>query len=260
MSVPARMLVSAPVLVPVRAPDEVVSVGVAPPPEDGELDADEAGVEGVVLAGVDAVPVTLGSADWDGLGVLAGQGELDAVAAAVLVLVALVLVVVAAFVVVLLTAPALWVPVAVAVAVALVLPPASALRLDAPLAGLLVLPLAGLLTELAGTAFGVDFADSAAADAESVGHALDVPLLWPTALAPWLVPPTAVSAGLADPATPWAPSLALELAIPTTAEPSWTTAPRSGGTARATPMANTAQAAARAGRSSPYRQSRCCRG
>ena len=38
--------------------------------------------------------------------------------------------------------------------------------------------------------------------------------------------------------------------------PSWTKAWRSGGTARATPMANTAQAAARAGRSSPSRQSR----
>jgi len=52
--------------------------------------------------------------------------------------------------------------------------------------------------------------------------------------------------------------LVLELEIPT-AELSWLKAWRSGGTASATPMANTTQAAARAGRSSPYRQSRGCR-
>ena len=50
----------------------------------------------------------------------------------------------------------------------------------------------------------------------------------------------------------------LELVIPT-AEPSVTKASRSGGTDRATPMANTAQATARAGRSHPYRQSRSSR-
>jgi hypothetical protein len=55
------------------------------------------------------------------------------------------------------------------------------------------------------------------------------------------------------------PPPVLELEIPTTAEPSWTNASRSGDTASTMPMANTAQAAAMAGRSSPYRQSRCCR-
>jgi hypothetical protein len=50
----------------------------------------------------------------------------------------------------------------------------------------------------------------------------------------------------------------LEMGIPT-ALLSETKAPRSGGTDSATPMANTTQAAARAGRSSPYRQSRGCR-
>jgi hypothetical protein len=41
-----------------------------------------------------------------------------------------------------------------------------------------------------------------------------------------------------------------------TAELRWTKACRSGATARATPMANTTQAIAMAGRSSPSRQSR----
>ena len=60
------------------------------------------------------------------------------------------------------------------------------------------------------------------------------------------------------PFSPWTPLEVLELEIPT-AVPSVTKASRSGGTARATPMANTAQAAARAGRSHPYRQSRSSR-
>src|SRR5580704_1555844 len=52
------------------------------------------------------------------------------------------------------------------------------------------------------------------------------------------------------------PLLPWELVPIPTAEPSWTKAWRSGGTARATPTANTAQAAARPDRSSPYRPSR----
>ena len=160
-------------------------------------------------------------------------------------------------------AVALAVPVAVDVAAAVevspgpVLPP-TGLPLDPLSVGLLGGLLAALLT---GVTLGVtDLAGVAAADDGEVGaHTVVSALLWaaevppgPTLLAP---EPNWVPA----PFTLGAPLLVLGLASPT-AVPSCTKAWRSGGNASATPMANTAQAAARAGRSSPYRQSRCCRG
>ena len=57
------------------------------------------------------------------------------------------------------------------------------------------------------------------------------------------------------PVTPWELWLVWEEVIPT-ADSSWPKAWRSGGTASATPTANTTQAAARADRSSPSCQSR----
>ena len=67
-------------------------------------------------------------------------------------------------------------------------------------------------------------------------------------------PPADEDNGWPAPAAPGAPVLLRE--VNPTAEPKWTKAWRSGATASATPMANTAKATARAGRSSPSRQSR----
>ncbi len=248
--------------------DEVVSAGVAPP-GGGELDVGEAGVEGLVLTGADDVAVTLGDVALTlGLavaeGVTVAQG-FPAAVAAFLLPVALVLAFAEA-VVVLPAALALWVPVAVAVAVAVLvavavpLSPGLALPLAVLVPGLLLVPLGGVVTGLAGDTLGVtDLAGLAAAGDEDVGeHAVVFPLLRPAGVRPWLVPPPVEPAWLPDPATLGALVLMLEEEIPT-AEAIWTTASRSGGTARAKPMANTAQAAARAGRSSPYRQSRASR-
>jgi len=257
--------------------DEVVSVEVTPP-GGGELDVGETGVEGLVLTGADDValtlgdvaltlgdvPVTLGLAVAEGVTVAQG---FPAAVAAFLLPVALVLAVAEA-VVVLPAALALWVPVAVAVAVAVAvlvavavpLAPGLALPLAVLVPGLLLVPLGGVVTGLAGDTLGVtDLAGLAAAGDEDVGeHAVVFPLLRPAGVRPWLVPPPVEPAWLPDPATLGALVLMLEEEIPT-AEAIWTTASRSGGTARAKPMANTAQAAARAGRSSPYRQSRASR-
>jgi hypothetical protein len=123
----------------------------------------------------------------------------------------------------------------------------------------------GVLTELAGVSLGVAgvagvaaFVDVPAADdAEPDAHAIAGALPW-TAEVPVPAPPGTELAGVPSPFVLWLPALVLEMGIPT-ALLSETKAPRSGGTDSATPMANTTQAAARAGRSSPYRQSRCCR-
>jgi hypothetical protein len=164
-------------------------------------------------------------------------------------------------------AAALLVPVALTVLVAdaVLVAVAVPLSLGPPLAGLspglLLVPLGGLVTGLAGVTLGLTgLVGLAADDAEADGHAVAFPLLGPAEVRPWLAPPPDEPPRLPDPATPGTPWLVLVEEIPT-AEASWTKASRSGGTARATPMANTAQTAARAGRSSPYRQSRdCCRG
>jgi hypothetical protein len=208
----------------------------------------------VALTDVDPVGVTSGLAVLDG--VVVGQLVLVDVAACVLVLAFAGAVAVSLVVsVVLSVAGAVVVPVAVAVSLGPVLSLAGL-----SLGLLLVLPVGGLVTVLvgAGVALGVaDVAGLAAADDEEAdAHAVAVPLLWPAEARSWLPPPDE-PAWLPDPAAPGPLPLVLEEEIPT-AEASWTKASRSGGNARTTPMANTAQAIARAGRSSPSRHSRGC--
>ena len=258
-----------PVLVdPVSALPEAVSVGLvlAPPAGPCELDAGGAGVEELLPAVVDDA-VASGLAFLDGVAVPVWQGVAVAFAD-VLPFLALLLAFAEAVAVAVLVAVALAdpVPVAVAVGVAvvvslgLVLPPAVP-SLDPLSVALLGCPLAGLL---AGVPLGVaDLADlaglAAEDDAEPDTHAGVCLPLWVAEVLPGPVPLAPELYWVPAPLTLGTPLPVLELVIPT-AELSWATASRSGGTASATPMANTTHAAARAGRSSPYRQSRCCRG
>jgi len=253
-----------PVLVdPVSAPPEAVWVGlVLAPPLPDEFDAGGAGVE-ELLPGADEGTVALGLAAFDGVAVPAGQGVAVAFPDA-LPSFALVLAFTEAVEVAVLVAVALAdsVPVAVAADVAVVVSLGPVLPLTVPpLDPLSVALLGGLLagvtlgaTDLAG------LADLAAEDdCESGPHAVVCLLLWVAEVPPWPVPPAPELYWVPAPLTLGTPLPVLELEIPT-AELSWPRAWRSGGIASTTPMANTAQAAARAGRSSPYRQSRCCRG
>jgi hypothetical protein len=259
-----------PVLVDlVSALPGAVSVGLvlAPPAEPCELDADGAGGADVeeLLPGADEDPVALCWAAFDGVAVPARQGVAvgvpDAVPSFALALAFAGAVEVAVPVAVALADP---VPVAVAVGVAVVvslgpvLPPAVP-PLDPLSVALLGWPLAGLL---AGVPLGVaglaDLADLAAEDdAEPDPQAVGCLLLWVAEVPPGPVPPAPELYWVPAPLTLGTPLPVLELVIPT-AELSWATAWRSGGIASATPMANTTHAAARAGRSSPYRQSRGC--
>ena len=255
-----------PVLVdPVSAPPEAVSVGlVLAPPVPDELDAGGAGVE-ELLPGADEDTVALGLSAFDGVAVSVPAGHCDPVGLAdVLPPLALVLAFAEAVEVAVALADPVPVGVAVAVVVSLgpVLPltvppldPLSVALLDEPFAGLLAGVTFGV-TDLVGLA---DLAGLAAEeDGESDAHAVVGLLLWAAEVPPWPVPPGPELYWVPAPLTLGTPLLVLELEIPT-AELSWTKAWRSGGTASATPIANTTHAAARAGRSSPYRQSRCCR-
>ena len=262
-------VLDAPVLdAPATPPDELLSIGVGlVPPGVGELDADEAGVEGLALTDVDALAVTLGLVVLDGVRVEQG---VPVGVAAFLLPVALVL----AF------AEAVVVPVgggsgghgrrccrrasrrgAGAGAGAGTGAGTAAGRAAAGRAAAAGLPLGGLVNGVAGAGvtLGVTgLVDLAAADDEEVDwQAVGFSLLRPAKVRSWLAAPPDECTRLPDPAA-LPPPLALEEEIPT-AEPSWTKASRSGGTAKEIPMANTAQATARAGRSSPYRQSRGCR-
>ena len=252
---------------PVPAPPEAVPVGLVlvPSPGPGELDVGEAGVE-ELLPGVDEDTVALGLAFLGGVAVSVGH-SVGVAFADVLPLFALVLAFAEAVEVAVLVAVALAdpVPVAVAVDVAVLVPlgpvlPLAVPSLDPPSVALLAGPLAGLL---AGVTLGVvDLADlaglAAADDGEPDAHAVASLLLWVAEVPPWPVPPAPELYWVPAPLTLGTPLPVLELVIPTTAELSWTKACRSGGIASATPMANTTHAAARAGRSSPYRQSRGC--
>ncbi len=251
----------------------LVSLEVGKPVPDG-LD-----VDGLALVGV----MALGLAVFVGAGVEVGHGS--AVASAVfLAPVALAETVVVAsseaVVVGLLVAVPVGVGVAVAVAVAVLVAVVLSLGLAVRSAGLLLLPLlllllllvlvlvlvlAGLVAEPSGVTLGeADLAASCEGDGEGLdGHAVTSGLAWllGNGLA-WLLGkllglglPAEVPIGWPAPSVPCAPLLLWEEVIPT-AEPSWTKACRSGGKARATPMANTAQAAARPDRSKPVRQSR----
>jgi len=255
---------------PVSAPPEAVSAGLLLlPPEPAGLDGGEAGGEELVLAGAGEDALTLlGPAVLDGGAVVGGQGVPVALAGFLLPA-ALVLAFAEAAEVVLLVAVPVPVGVGVAVAVSLAL----ALSLAGlPLAPLPVAPVGWLLTELAGVLVGVtvgvsdllrsEFAGLVAApvdDGETDTHAGGSPLLPAAEVTPGPAPPAAGLAWVPPPFRLGALPPGLELVSPT-AELSPATAWRSGGNASATPTANTTQAAARAGRSSPYRQSRCCRG
>jgi len=219
------------------------------PPPAGGLDGGDTVVE--ELPPVGGVTVAWGLAVLDGCAELVcAQG--DRVAAAVRwPFVALLL----AFADAVELAPPVAPEVALAVPVTVTVTVCVAVAVALLLGPLLVLPLGGLLAELAGGALGVTEVAAAdglawACDGETDGHAVAGTPLGAAELPPWPVPVADPAPWLADPFRVGAPPLALEVEIPT-AEPSWTKAWRSGGTASATPMANTAQAAARAGRSSP---------
>jgi hypothetical protein len=252
-----------PVLVdPVSVPPEAVSVGlVLAPPVTGGLDVCEADVE-ELLPGVDEDAVALGLAAFDGVAVPVGQSVAVAFAD-VLPPFALVLAFAEAVEVAVLVALADPVPVSVAAGVAVVvslgpvLPP-TVPPLDPVSVALLGGLFAGVTLGVTGLAGLAGLADLAglAADDESVAHAV-ASLLLPVAEVPaWPAPPAPELYWVPAPLALGTPPPVPELEIPT-ALPSWTTASRSGGIASATPMANTTHAAARAGRSSPYRQSRC---
>ena len=123
----------------------------------------------------------------------------------------------------------------------------------------LVPPLGETVPEPADGTLGaalLDLADlDAPADEEGGGQAVACALLWLADELEGTAPPFAEPAALPEPARLGVSSLGLEVEIPT-ADPSETRASRSGGSARTTPMANTAQAAARTGLSRPSRQSR----
>ena len=147
----------------------------------------------------------------------------------------------------------LAVPVALAVLLAVVSVGVALL-----VAGLaLVLLLAGLLAVAAGVTVGLgDLLAVCEGDGEGLdAHAVAVALVRLLGMLLGVAPPTDELIGLApNPSVPGVPGLLCE--VNPTAEPICPKAWRSGGTARTTPMANTAQAAARADRSSPSRQSR----
>ena len=120
----------------------------------------------------------------------------------------------------------------------------------------LVLLLAGLVTVAAGGTLGLaDLVALFEGDGEELdGHAVTVTLGW--LLGMLLGADTAGRRGTAGGPIRSRPGLCAAVGGEPHRRLSWMKAWRSGGTARATPTANTAQAAARAGRSSPSRQSR----
>jgi hypothetical protein len=240
---------------------EMVSAGLLlVPPDPAGVDGGDAGGGELVLAGAGEDALTLGPAVLDGGGVVVGQGVPVALAGWLLP-VALALAFAEGVEVTLLVA----VPVPVAGGVGVAVSLALALSLAVlPLEPLAVAPAGWLLTELARAAVGGgDLPDCAGLtamavdDGEADTHAGDSPLLRAAELPPGPAPPAAELAWVPVPFRLGLLPLGLELENPT-AMASWPKASRSGGIASATPMAKTAQAAARAGRSSPYRQSRCC--
>ena len=232
------------------------------PFDAGEFDeepGDELDVPGLALVDPDADALTLGLAVLVGVGLALSLTQGVPVAAAVVfpaLFAALLLAVAEADVLALFVGLVVAAAVAVAVAVSLVallLSLGLALLLAAGL--LLVLPLAGLVTEPGAATLGVtDLLALAKRDGAGLGgHTVGFELLRPMAVVPWLRPLAAAPAGLPGPAWLGVPAVLREV-IPADWL-SWTRAWRIGGTARATPMANKAQAIARVGRSSPSRQS-----
>jgi hypothetical protein len=244
------LVLAAPVEVPPVWLPPLVSLEVGEPVPEG-LD-----VDGLVVVGVDvgvvAVLVAAGVEVWHGFVVamvlawLVGV-DVGVVASGEGVLVGLPVAVPVGLVV------GVAVPVLVAVVlVAVVLSPGLAVLS----AGLPVVLLAGLVAEASGVTLGeADLVAVSEGDGEGLGQAVAWALAWLLGTLLGLGLPAVVPICWPAPSVPWVPPLLWEEANPT-AVPSWTKACRSGGTARATPMANTAQAAARPDRSKPTRQSR----
>ncbi len=236
--------------------------------DDGGGDADVGDVAGLELPDAGAAGLILGAAVLAGPE-LAGQEGEPVAWAAFLLPVALVLAAVLPLAVAVDVAVALLLAVAVDVTLAEAVPVAEVLSLSLGLTlvlpllpGLpLTVPLAGAVPEPVGGTLGSTLLDLADLDvlAGEVGDRQTVAcaLLWLAAELEELAPPFAEPAALPAPFRVGVPWVGLEEVIPT-AELSWTKASRSGGRARTTPMANTAQAPARIGLSSPSRQSRCC--
>jgi hypothetical protein len=262
---------------PALAPPDAVLDAVLPvwltlvPLEVTELDADadgDADFDGLALVDVDADGVVVGFCSGALVGVVGGVGLLAhgvAVALAVVLLpVALVFALADAVEAVEALAEAVVGAVLVGVTVGLgvvvaVLAGVVSLGLVL-LVGLavvlLVVLLVGLVALAAGVTLGlVDLVALFKGDGEEVGeHAVAFALARLLEMLLGLTPPADADGGLPGPVT--LGGLLLLWEVNPTAEPICPNAWRSGGTARATPMANTTQAAARAGRSSPSRQSR----
>jgi hypothetical protein len=220
-----------------------------------ELGAEELGVDGLALPDADADAVAAGpdSAVLPGAGVALRQVAAPVAPAVPFLLFAALRLAVPVLVAVLVTV-AVAVLVTVTVAVAVGVPVGVAVA---------VLGLPGVLdAEPAGVTLGVaallDLAAGVGDDVEVAVHGVAVRSPWPLALTPGLTPPADETTGVPPPATPCVP-LALCEDSPVTL-PIWYRASRVGGSARATPTANTAHATARAGRSSPSHHSpgRCC--
>jgi hypothetical protein len=150
---------------------------------------------------------------------------------------------------------AVAVEVAVAVAVAEVLPLGLTLVPSLPPGLPLEMRPDGAVPEPVGGTLGSALLGLADLDALGDGQAVAGALLWLADELEGPAPPFAELAALPAPFRLGVPWLGLEEEIPT-ADRSETKASRSGGRARTTPMANTTQAAARTGLSSPSRQSR----
>ncbi len=145
----------------------------------------------------------------------------------------------------------------VAVMVAVLVPVVLSLGLELLVTGLPLVPLlAGLVAVAAGDALGdARLVTLFEGGGEGLGeHAVVVARTELLGMLLGVGPPADDDIGLPPPPAPWAPLL-LCGGNPT-AWPSWKKAWRSGGSARVTPTANTAQATARADRRSPSRQSR----
>jgi hypothetical protein len=211
---PGPVLVD-PLSAPVPAAGGVVSVGLLPvPPPAGGVDGGDT-VVGELLAGAGGVAEAL--ADWDGWAELVWHC-VPVAPAGCLPVVALLLDFADAVVLGLAVELALAVPVAAVVAVPVVvvvaLPP--------------VLPLAGLLAELAGGALGAaDLVDAAcwalAGDDEPDGHGATGALFWTAEVPGAPAPPGDALARVAVPFRLGAGPLELGPVIPT-AELSWPTA------------------------------------
>jgi hypothetical protein len=180
---------------------DVGEVGVA----DADVGADAVVLGLVVFVGVDV-----------GVGVAVTQGVPVAVAA-LLLPVALTLAGAETVALPLAVAVALAVVVAVSGADAAAVSPGLEVPAGVLLAPLLVLPLAGLVTELAGDAVGVtDLLGVAEPDGDELGaHAGGVELLWPMVVAPWLRLPLDAPCWVAVPARLGGPLVLCEEVIPT---------------------------------------------